>query len=125
MQQLIQTEPNEPCTQGLRAANVQLKAAFAASGRTYGSCRLCAVLQLQGLSIGRYWVRSLMHAHQLRSVWRRKFIHAIYSKHALIVAGNVLDRQFTQVFPNQAWVSDIAAAARCIWPLCWTCIRAR
>ena len=89
------------------AASVHLKAAFAASGRTYGSRRLCAVLQSQGLAIGRHRVRSLMRAHQLRSVWRRKFIHTTDSKHTLPVAANVLDRQFARALPNQAWVSDI------------------
>ena len=57
------------------AASVHLKAAFTASGRTYGSRRLCTALQSQGLTIGRHRVRSLMRANQLRSVWRRKFIH--------------------------------------------------
>jgi len=73
---------------------VHLKAAFAASGRTYGNRRLCAALQSQGLTIGRYRVRSLMRANQLRSVWRRKFIHTTDSRHTLPVSGNVLDRQF-------------------------------
>lgn len=89
------------------ATSVHLKAAFAASGRTYGSRRLCAALQSQGLSIGRYRVRSLMRANQLRSIWRRKFIHTTDSKHSMPVSSNVLDRQFALDLPNQAWVSDI------------------
>ena len=87
-------------------ASVHLKAAFAASGRTYGSRRLYAALQSQGLSIGRHRVRSLMRANQLRSVWRRKFIHTTNSRHTLPVAANVLDRQFTKALPNQAWVGE-------------------
>jgi putative transposase len=47
---------------------VHLKAAFAASGRAYGSRRLCTALQLRGITIGRHRVRSLMRANQLRSV---------------------------------------------------------
>lgn len=89
------------------AASVHLKAAFAASGRTYGSRRLCAALQLKGLLIGRHRVRSLMRANQLRSVWGRKFIHTTDSKHSMPVAPNVLNRQFARHLPNQAWVSDI------------------
>ena len=89
------------------AASVHLKAAFAASGRTYGSRRLCAALQAQGLPIGRHRVRSLMRVNQLRSVWRRKFVHTTDSKHAMPVAENVLDRQFARASPNEAWVSDI------------------
>ena len=52
-------------------------------------------------------MRSLLRAHQLRSVWRRKFIHTTNSKHAMPVAVNVLDRQFVRASPNEAWVSDI------------------
>ena len=78
------------------AASVHLKAAFTASGRTYGSRRLCTALQAQGLSIGRHRVRSLMRAHQLRSVWKRKFAHTTDSKHAMPVAQNVLERQFAR-----------------------------
>ena len=89
------------------SASVHLKAAFAASGRTYGSRRLCTALQSRGITIGRHRVRSLMRANQLRSVWRRKFIHTTDSKHTMPVAANVLDRRFARVLPNQAWVSDI------------------
>ena len=89
------------------AASVHLKAAFAASGRTYGSRRLCAALHSQGLSIGRHRVRSLMRVHQLSSVWKRKFVHTTDSKHALPIAENLLERQFARASPNEAWVSDI------------------
>ena len=89
------------------STSVYLKAAFAASGRTYGSRRLCTALQLRGITIGRHRVRSLMRLHKLRSVWRRKFIHTTDSKHTMAVSNNVLDRQFARALPNQAWVSDI------------------
>ena len=89
------------------ADSVHLKAAFADSGRTYGSRRLCTALQLRGITIGRHRVRSLMRAHKLRSVWRGKFIHTTDSKHTMPVSSNVLDRQFARALPNQAWVSDI------------------
>jgi len=64
------------------AASVHLRAAFANSGRTYGSRRL-------------------------RSVWRRKFVHTTDSRHSLPVSPNVLARQFDKPLPNQARVSDI------------------
>ena len=41
------------------AATVHLKAAFAASGSSYGSRLLIRVLQTKGLPIGRYRVRAL------------------------------------------------------------------
>ena len=89
------------------AASVYLKAAFAASGRTYGSRRLLTALRARGLTMGRHRVRSLMRANALRSVWKRKFVHTTDSKHAMPVSANVLARQFDRPLPNQAWVCDI------------------
>jgi len=89
------------------AASVHLKAAFAASGRTYGSRRLRTALHMSGLTMGRHRVRSLMRANGLRPVWRRKFVHTTDSKHTMPVSPNVLARQFDKALPNQAWVSDI------------------
>jgi putative transposase len=89
------------------APTAHLKSVFAASGRSYGSRRLCLSLKQQGIRIGRYRVRRLMRTHQLKPVWKRKFIHTTDSKHNLPVFENVLDRQFTPATANQAWVSEI------------------
>ncbi len=89
------------------AATPHLKAAFAASGNSYGSRRLSCALQVQGLSIGRYQVRSLMREANLRPVWKRKFSATTDSQHDLPVAENALDRHFEVAAPHQAWVSDI------------------
>jgi putative transposase len=91
----------------LCATTVRLRSVFEASGRSYGSRRLCHALNGQGIRIGRYRVRSLMRAGQLKPVWKRKFIHTTDSKHALPVFDNVLNRQFTPAAANQAWVADI------------------
>ena len=88
-------------------ASVQLKAAFAASGRAYGSRRLRTAMATRGVVIGIYRVRRLMRQHGLRSAWKRKFVHTTDSKHALPISPNVLDRQFNPTQPNRAWVSDI------------------
>jgi putative transposase len=87
--------------------STHLQAAFAASGRSYGSRRLCAALQGQGIVVGRHRVRTLMRAQGLRPVWKRKFIHTTDSRHDLPVAENVLARQFEPDCANVAWVSDI------------------
>lgn len=87
--------------------SVHLKAAFEASGGSYGSRRLSAALRKQGVDIGRHRCRTLMKANQLRPKWKRKFVHTTNSRHDLPVAANVLDRQFTPARPNAAWVSDI------------------
>jgi hypothetical protein len=89
------------------AASVQLKAAFAASGRAYGSRRLCAALKKQGATMGRHRARTLMRAHGLRPVWKRKFMHTTDSRRGLPVSPNVLAHQFEQPCLNRAWVRDI------------------
>ena len=87
--------------------SVKLQAAFAASGRAYGSRRLRTALASRGVAVGRYLVRRLMRQHGLRSTWKRKFVHTTDSKHALPISPNVLNRQFNPTRPNQAWVADI------------------
>lgn len=89
------------------AASVHLKAAFAASGRTYGSRRLRTAMHMSGVTMGRHRVRSLMRLNGLRPVWKRKFVHTTDSKHSLPVSPNVLARNFDKPLPNQAWVCDI------------------
>lgn len=84
-----------------------VKAAFTASGASYGSRRVMHALRSQGLRIGRYRVRTLMREAGLRTSWKRKFVSTTDSRHTLPVAENVLDRQFDVGERNRAWVSDI------------------
>jgi transposase InsO family protein len=86
---------------------VHVRAAFAASGQSYGSRRVVAALANQGVKIGRYKVRSLMRREQLKPVWKRKFVHTTDSRHGLPVAPNVLARDFNPTVPNAAYASDI------------------
>ena len=84
-----------------------IKAAFAVSGRCYGSRRLRGALHDQGIEVGRHRVRRLMRTHGIRPIWKPKFIHTTDSRHALPIADNVLDRKFEPAVANMAWVSDI------------------
>lgn len=86
---------------------VRVRAAFAASGQSYGSRRVMHALRAQGERIGRYRVRTLMRAAQLRPRWRPKFVATTHSRHDLPVAPNVLERRFDVNQPDRAWVSDI------------------
>ena len=98
------------------AASVHSKAAFAASHKAYGSRRLRAAMAKRGISMGRHRIRTLMRLNGLRLTWRRKFVHTTDSKHGLPVCANVLNRQFEQALPNQAWVGDITyIRTRCGW----------
>lgn len=84
-----------------------LQAAFAASGRSYGSRRLRASLHKRGMVVGRHRIRKLMRINNIRPTWKRKFIHTTDSRHALPIADNILNRQFEPGAANVAWVSDI------------------
>jgi putative transposase len=86
---------------------IHLQAAFATSGRSYGSRRLRVELHKQGLDVGRHRIRKLMRINNIRPVWKRKFIHTTDSHHTLPIAHNVLDRQFQPAASNLAWVADI------------------
>ncbi len=88
-------------------ASVHVRAAFTASGKSYGSRRLRTALARDGVQMGRFRVRRLMRENGLRPVWRRKFISTTDSKHTYAVAENLLNRQFDVARPNEAWVSDI------------------
>ena len=84
-----------------------LQAAFAASGRSYGSRRLRVDLHGRGIHVGRHRIRTLMRINGIRPVWKRKFIHTTDSCHTLPIADNVLDRQFEPAAANESWVADI------------------
>lgn len=88
-------------------ATTHLQASFVASGRSYGSRRLCLDLRQKGVSVGRYRIRKLMRISGIRPVWKRKFIHTTDSRHSLPIADNVLNRQFKPAAANVSWVADI------------------
>jgi putative transposase len=84
-----------------------LKAAFMASGQTYGSRRLMRVLSRQGFNVGRYRVRTMMKAAKLVPVWKRKFVRTTDSKHTGRIAPNLLQPDFKVRKMNEVWVADI------------------
>ena len=83
------------------------KAVFAENQQTYGSRRMRSELAKRGLVLGRYKVRKLLNAFNLKTCWKRKFVHTTDSKHTLPVAENLLNRKFNPKALNQAWTSDI------------------
>jgi len=91
----------------IRVASVQVKAAFVANQRCYGSRRIVDELKAQHIAMGRFKVRRLMREAGLKPVWKKKFVNTTDSKHDLPVAENLLNRQFNPAQSNQAWTSDI------------------
>lgn len=74
---------------------------------SYGSP--CMVLELRGRGFpaSKERVERLMRGNGIRARHKRRFKATTDSKHALPVAPNLLDRDFTPAKPNQAWSADI------------------
>jgi transposase InsO family protein len=73
----------------------------------YGSPRIAAELQAQGISVSRHTVARYMNRMNIRSKRSRKYVVTTDSAHNYGYFDNVLDRRFNQEFACGAWVSDI------------------
>jgi putative transposase len=81
---------------------------FAASRETYGSPRMQAALQQQGVACGKHRVTRLMRKTGLISVRRRKYRpKTTNGNHSFPVAENLLQQEFSATAPNERWVGDI------------------
>lgn len=78
-----------------------------ASKRRYGSPRVHAEIKATGARVGRKRVARLMREKKLAGRTRRRFRTTTDSKHDFPIAPNVLERDFTAIAPNRAWVTDI------------------
>lgn len=85
----------------------RMKALFAQSRQSLGSRGMVRQLRQEGHVLGRYGVRRRMKQLGLVVKIKRKYRVTTQSQHDLPVADNVLNREFNQTAPNQAWVSDI------------------
>jgi putative transposase len=86
----------------------QIQAAHAESRQTYGSPRVHAELEAQGVSCSKNTVAKLMREHALRSKMRRRFVvRTTDSRHEHPVFENRLNQQFEQASTDQAWAADI------------------
>ena len=86
---------------------VEVKALAAESNDSYGSRSMAKNLQAKAYSVGRHAARTLMREAGVVCKQRRRYRVTTQSNHRLPVAKNILDRQFTVVKPNKAWVTDI------------------
>lgn len=91
----------------------RMKALFNESRQSLGSRQLMKQLRKEGFEIGRYRVRKLMNKLGLEVKRKKRFILTTDSKHALAVAENVLNRDFTPRQKNRVWTTDITH----IWTL--------
>ena len=73
----------------------------------YGSPRIHQELKSLGIPVSRGRVERLMRENNLRGRHKRRFKATTDSKHALPVAPNRLEQDFTTVRPDQVWTADI------------------
>ena len=91
---------------------VHIRAVYAETRGAYGWPRIWRQLRRQGVRVGKQRVQKLMQQHGIRARGQRRFrIGTTDSRHALPVAGNLLNRQFTASAPNRVWVGDMTYIA--------------
>ena len=75
--------------------------------QVYGSPRVHAELQAQGVQCGRKRVARLMRERGISAKAKRRKMKTTDSDHDHPVAPNLLKRDFTANAPNRKWVADI------------------
>ena len=91
---------------------VRIGQIFVDSRATYGSPRVTAALRQQGIVVNRKRVARLMRLHGLVAKHRcHRRLQTTDSGHALPIAPNRLNRDFSAQRPNQKWVADITYIA--------------
>jgi putative transposase len=83
----------------------KVRASFIASCRTYGARRVWHDLLAEGHSCGLHRIERLMRQQALKARPRRRGLPRDDGQRS-VIAGNVLDRQFSAEAPNQKWVAD-------------------
>lgn len=98
----------KPCRQLLRRQSIAQAAAvsYFESHRVYGYRKVYENV-VEGVACCKETVRRIMRDIGLFSRIKRKFVGITHSDHALAIAGNLLNRNFTADHPNQKWVADI------------------
>jgi putative transposase len=82
-----------------------VRQSFIASDRTYGARRVWFDMLELGYECGLHRIERLMRAQALRARPRRRGLPQDKGERS-VIAGNVLDREFTAAEPNQKWVAD-------------------
>ena len=86
---------------------VYIRDAFEKGRGTYGSPRVTAELQANGIECSRKRVAHLMKSHGIKAKTKRWFKATKKSKHDFLVADNLLNQKFSTDVANKVWVSDI------------------
>lgn len=85
----------------------EVRMVYGRSRKRYGSPRVTFELNESGVSCSVNRVARLMREAGIRAKTKRKYRVTTNSNHNLLVAPNLLNRQFTMDRPNEVWLSDI------------------
>jgi putative transposase len=105
-------QPQRAHAQRDQELSAQIHTVFVASRQSYGSPRVHAELQAQGVRCARKRVARLMRQHALVARQRRRrAVRTTDSACQQPLAPNLLERRFEAAAPNQVWVADISYVA--------------
>ena len=108
LRQAAEVGPNQPHRRlSDTALAVHIKAVFAEMKGAYGWPRIWRELAARGIRAGKERVRRVMKACGLRARGKRRFKATTNSAHDLLVAPNLLARNFAVDAPNRVWTGDI------------------
>lgn len=85
----------------------QIKAIHVRCRQRYGSPRVHAQLQHQGVAAGINRVARLMQQHDIKAQRSRRHRRITMHREPQLTSANHLNREFSANTPNQKWVSDI------------------
>lgn len=86
----------------------RIKQLFKASRGSLGSREMAKKLRKEGITIGRYRVRTLMKQLKLKVVQRQAYKVTTTQKKGHSVADNLINQDFNPAQPNQIWAGDIS-----------------
>ncbi|MBI3511656.1 MAG: IS3 family transposase [Bacteroidetes bacterium] len=85
----------------------QVKRVHERSRKRYGSPRITAQLNSEGIKVSQPTVAKLMRVQSIRSIVRKKFKVTTQSSHRYPVVENIVSRNFNPARMNHTWVSDL------------------
>lgn len=91
----------------------KVRPVFVENKCSFGSRRLSDRLKKQGIAVGRFKTRRIMHDLDLQVRYPKRIKVTTDSNHNEVISPNRLDRQFQVTRPNQVWTTDIT----CVWTL--------
>ena len=78
---------------------------------SYGSPRMTAEMNRRGFNVGRNRIARLLRDYGLGRRVKRRYRSTTDSGHGLVVAENLVNREFDVATPNQVWASDLSYVA--------------